>query len=74
MKKEMRELAIREGKIANFKCGSYEVLRIAYEAHCYCEELNARDNLVLAGLRITSTIKHLRKRCRCSVEFLEMFR
>ncbi len=40
MKKEMREVAKREGKVANFKCGPYEVIRLAYEGHLHTEELN----------------------------------
>lgn len=51
MKKAMRELAIREGKVANFKCGPYEVLKLAFEAHSHCAEVSIKNNLVLAGLR-----------------------
>ena len=51
MKKSMRELAIREGKVANFKHGPYEVLQLAFEAHSHCAEVATKNNLVLAGLR-----------------------
>ena len=62
MKKEMRELAVRDGKVANFKCGPCEVLRLAYEAHCHCVHLNEKDNLVLAGLRIVPVWSYKRRR------------
>ncbi len=52
MKEEMGELAVRDGKVANFKCGQNEVLRLAYEAHWHFVHLNEKDNLVPAVLRI----------------------
>lgn len=57
LKRELRELAVRDGKVANFRCGIFEVLRIAYEAHCYVEDVNIKDRLILAGLRSTEAQK-----------------
>ncbi len=52
MYKEIRELVLCDGKVGNFKRGPCEVFRFAYEARSHCVHLNAKDNLVIAGLRI----------------------
>jgi len=49
--REMREQSIRTGKVANFRCGPYEVLRISYDAHMSMVKANEESNLILKGLR-----------------------
>ena len=51
MKQEMRDEAVAMGTVETFKCGPKEVLRVAYAAHMRAVENNARENVVLAGLR-----------------------
>ena len=42
--------------MASFRCGPYEVLKIAYEGHKHLEHLNATENLVLRGLRMVGKV------------------
>ena len=53
IKREMRAQA-EEDRVKHpvgFKCGPYEILRIAFEAHEYMEQKNIAENTVLAGMR-----------------------
>ena len=49
--REMRTAAQKEGVKASFKCGVEEIVYICHKAHMAMVEMNAKDNLVLAGLR-----------------------
>ena len=51
MKRDMRAVGEASGKAASFACGPAEMLKLIYEAHMHTVQLNAKDNLVLAGLR-----------------------
>ena len=48
---EMKHIRQQRGQMSNFKCGAAEVLRIAFEAHEYIENLNLQNQVVLRGLR-----------------------
>ncbi len=58
MQKEMRELAVR---VAIFKCGPCDVLRLAYEFHCHCSRLDQKHNLILVGLKIAPVWSNKRR-------------
>ena len=51
VKREMRSAASAAGEVATFKCGFWEILRIAYESHQAVVEENAKNKTVLAGMR-----------------------
>ncbi len=49
--REMRSAAVKENVKATFKCGVEEIVYIAHKAHVSMVQMNAKDSLVLAGLR-----------------------
>ena len=51
MKRKMREAAIRNNEVATFKCGPYEILKVAYEAHMAVVRHNQESQFIVAGLR-----------------------
>ena len=51
MKREMRNTGEASGKVANFVCGPFQVLRLIHEAHMHTVSCNLKTNFVLAGLR-----------------------
>ena len=60
MKREMREACVRDGTVESFRCGPYEVLRIAHAAHMSTVTLNEEKQFILAGLRLR--VKHYKPR------------
>ena len=51
MKREMRTIAEKFAQVANFKRTPLEEIKIAHAGHVHLEELNSKQNLVVAGLR-----------------------
>ena len=62
----MRALAMSKGELPSFRCGPYEVLRVAYAAPVHIEKINAESNIVLKGLRRNGMLSYrpdLTQRC-----------
>jgi hypothetical protein len=51
LKKEMRHAAMVSNEKPCFRCGPYEILLIAYEAHEHMRKTNLAEQTVLKGLR-----------------------
>ncbi len=51
LRRGLRAKAIAEGVKAKFRCGPYEILRVAYEGHMYVKEKNATEDLILRACR-----------------------
>jgi hypothetical protein len=51
LSRELRQKAIEEDIACVFRCGPYEILRLAHEAFKHCEKQNQEEQTLLKGLR-----------------------
>jgi hypothetical protein len=51
LKRQMRQKAIQSQQVANFRCGPFEILRIAFAGHQSLVDENIKSQFVLKGLR-----------------------
>ena len=74
LRQELQEKAIREGVEPCYKCGPYEILRIAYKACKYVEQQNLETQLLLKCLRQNGFLAYrpdFEKKCLVKVEDIE---